>query len=197
MYHNSLIAPILHILRTQEGCLSEYDLIRQIEANGVMIDVDVASYQLTLFKKHFMVMNALYALQAELAAEGVYLQISALSITITPMTSPDSAGTLLADHVNVKLSEYYLDWRHYDATGEGDVQRLLSDFWRRYAATDKQIMARQVLGVDAGADWTAIREGYRRLARQHHPDKGGDEKKFIEVREAYEILRCCYERIKD
>lgn len=195
MYHNNLIAPILYILRTQEGCLSEYDLIRQIEANGVMIDVDVASYQLTLFKKHFMVMNALYALQSELAAEGVYLQISALSITINPMTSTDSAGTLLTDHVNVKLSEYYLDWSNYDATGEGDVQRLLSDFWRRYAATDKQTMALQVLGMDDGADWAAIREGYRRLARQHHPDKGGNEKKFIEVREAYEILRCCYERI--
>ncbi len=194
MYHNYLVVPILNILRTQEGRLSEYDLIGQIEAKGVTIDVDVASYQLVLFKKHFMVMNALYTLQSELSAEGVYLQISALSITMTPMTSSDSAGTVLTDHVNVKLSEYYLDWSNYDATGEEDVQRLLTGFWKRYAAIDKQQHALQILGLDADADWNSIREGYRRLARQYHPDRGGDEKQFIAVREAYEILRCGYER---
>ncbi|HEX5636422.1 MAG TPA: DNA-J related domain-containing protein, partial [Gammaproteobacteria bacterium] len=171
MYHNYLVVPILNILRTQEGRLSEYDLIRQIEAKGVTIDVDVAGYQLVLFKKHFMVMNALYTLQSELSAEGVYLQISALSITMTPMTSSDSAGTVLTDHVNVKLSEYYLDWSNYDATGEEDVQRLLTGFWKRYAAIDKQQHALQILGLDADADWNSIREGYRRLARQYHPDK--------------------------
>lgn len=194
MHHNYLVVPILNILKTAEGCLSEYDLMRQIEANGVSIDVGVASYQLVLFKKHFMVMNALYTLQSELSAEDVYLQISAMSITMMPMTSSDTAATFLTDQVNVKLSEYYLDWSNYDATGEEDVQRLLAGFWKRYAAIDKQEHALQVLGLNADADWNSIRDGYRRLARQYHPDKGGAEKQFIAVREAYEILRCGYER---
>ena len=131
-------------------------------------------------------------MQTELASEGVYLQISALSIALNSATH-DSAGTGLSDHVNVKLSEYYLDWRHYDKTGEADVTSLLDGFWQRYTATDKQQLALRTLGLNTDADWTMIREGYRRLARQHHPDKGGDDRKFIEVREAYEILRCCYE----
>lgn len=46
-----------------------------------------------------------------------------------------------------------------------------------------------ILGVkkDAGAD--DIRRAYRRLAHEHHPDKtGGDDKKFREINEAYQVL---------
>jgi len=46
----------------------------------------------------------------------------------------------------------------------------------------------ETLGVnrDAGAD--EIKRAYRRLASQHHPDKGGDKNKFQEIEEAYRIL---------
>lgn len=193
MYHNSLTIPILHILRNRQSSLSEYELIRQIESNGVLFNVGAGSDQLTLFKKHFMVMNALYTLQAELVTEGVYLAVSALNIALTQGVT-ENTGTHLPDHVDVKLREYYLDWNNYDATGETEVLQLLAGFWRRYAAADKQQYALQILGLDTDADWLSICEGYRRLARQHHPDKGGDEKEFIAVREAYEILRCSYQR---
>lgn len=33
-----------------------------------------------------------------------------------------------------------------------------------------------------------IKKAYKRLVRVHHPDKGGDEKKFKEVQAAYEVL---------
>ena len=44
------------------------------------------------------------------------------------------------------------------------------------------------LGVakDAGPD--EIKKAYRKLAREHHPDKGGDAEKFKKVQEAYEVL---------
>ena len=32
----------------------------------------------------------------------------------------------------------------------------------------------QVLGINENADKQAISEAYRDLARQHHPDRGGD-----------------------
>lgn len=47
-----------------------------------------------------------------------------------------------------------------------------------------------ILGVSAKdnpSDET-IRTAYRRLARKHHPDKGGDEKEFIKIQEAYHVL---------
>lgn len=45
-----------------------------------------------------------------------------------------------------------------------------------------------VLGVGQGAPDGDIRKAYHKLAREHHPDKGGDAEKFKKVQEAYEIL---------
>lgn len=48
----------------------------------------------------------------------------------------------------------------------------------------------QVLGIDRGATKEDIKRAYRRLAHQHHPDKdGGNEEKFKEVNEAYQVLK--------
>lgn len=47
----------------------------------------------------------------------------------------------------------------------------------------------QILGVNKGASAEEIKIAYRKLAHKHHPDKpGGDEKKFKEINEAYQIL---------
>lgn len=46
----------------------------------------------------------------------------------------------------------------------------------------------KVLGVDKNASKEEIKQTFRKLAHQHHPDKGGDEKKFKELNEAYSVL---------
>ena len=46
----------------------------------------------------------------------------------------------------------------------------------------------QTLGVDRDATPDQIKRAYRKLASQHHPDKGGDVKKFQEIEEAYRTL---------
>ncbi len=48
----------------------------------------------------------------------------------------------------------------------------------------------EVLGVGKDASPDEIKKAFRRLAVQHHPDKeGGDEAKFKEINEAYEVLK--------
>lgn len=46
----------------------------------------------------------------------------------------------------------------------------------------------QTLGVDRGASPDQIKQAYRRLASQHHPDKGGDKARFQEIQSAYDTL---------
>ena len=44
------------------------------------------------------------------------------------------------------------------------------------------------LGLKRGATDADIKKAYRSLAMKHHPDRGGDEKKFKEISQAYEFL---------
>jgi DnaJ domain len=64
----------------------------------------------------------------------------------------------------------------------------------RYAESGGRIrtLPRQCLKV-LGLDWDVqdlaeIKKAYRSLASLHHPDKGGDSKRFVAVRQAYEQL---------
>ncbi len=46
----------------------------------------------------------------------------------------------------------------------------------------------ETLGVAKTASPEEIKRAYRKLASQHHPDKGGDTAKFQQIEEAYRIL---------
>ncbi len=46
----------------------------------------------------------------------------------------------------------------------------------------------KALGVPRTATADEIKKSFRKLARTHHPDAGGDESKFKEINEAYEVL---------
>lgn len=44
------------------------------------------------------------------------------------------------------------------------------------------------LGVPRDADQETIKRAFRKLAMQHHPDKGGDPNEFQKINEAYNVL---------
>ena len=47
----------------------------------------------------------------------------------------------------------------------------------------------EVLGISRNADDREIKRAYRKMAIQHHPDKGGDEQKFKELSEEERATR--------
>jgi DnaJ-class molecular chaperone len=44
------------------------------------------------------------------------------------------------------------------------------------------------LGVSKEASKDDIKKAFRKLSLEHHPDKGGDEEKFKEISNAYDVL---------
>ena len=46
-----------------------------------------------------------------------------------------------------------------------------------------------ILGVPRNASEKELKQAYKKMSMQHHPDRGGDEAKFKEVNEAYSTLK--------
>jgi len=170
------------------------------EGYSIVEDDDQVSNELALYRKNFIVMNALYQLQKEIQNEGYYLYISSLRILMVPLSSGHPAK-LPADididkQAEMAMSQYYLDWSNFDATGQEEVEGLLSNFWRQYTEythccgnEDKRSWYLEVLGLKSDASWEHIQLAYRQKAALHHPDKGGTGQQFIEIREAFEFLK--------
>ena len=53
-----------------------------------------------------------------------------------------------------------------------------------------------VLGVNKNASDADIKLAYRKLAKEHHPDKGGDTNKFAEINAAYDQIKDADARAK-
>jgi molecular chaperone DnaJ len=47
----------------------------------------------------------------------------------------------------------------------------------------------EILGLQKNASEDEIKKAFRKAAVEHHPDKGGEEAKFKELNEAYEVLK--------
>ena len=46
-----------------------------------------------------------------------------------------------------------------------------------------------ILGVDKSADDAEIKAAYRKLAKEHHPDRGGDNELFAKINAAYDSVK--------
>jgi len=195
MQLNPFLRPIAKLLRSHAAPLSEYELLQQLAFtdNDLKLSSE-SSGDLALFRKHFLVMNALYQLQPIFKDEGFHLVISALKIELINCNQPSNDQSNLQEIIHQpgdeKIKAYYLNWDEFAQSDQESVETLLNSFWQRYFATDEEFSALNTLGLEEGSDWPTIRSRYRQLASQHHPDKGGKSARFIEIREAYELLAC-------
>lgn len=197
MHSNPLVTPVLQILREHPEGLSEHELLTRLALEDSALQSLLGdSAELQLFRKHFLVMNALYSLRPRLLAEGFCVNISPLKIQLQSVST--ASGESLPDAAGQQaLSDYYLDWQHFEQSSCDSVEKLLRSFWQRYFVEDNQLAALAVLQLEASANWTEIRNRYRRLAALHHPDRGGEAEQFRRVQEAYELLACCRSPVRN
>ncbi|MCF7483534.1 DnaJ domain-containing protein [Vibrio sp. J1-1] len=188
---NPLLWPILELLRKRPSGWKVHTLASQLSEQGYIHQLDPSADK-DLFKKNFLIMNALYQLQEHLCPEQ-WLCVEAMNITLTGKV--DSSFTAM-DHRD-PLREYYLDWEHYEAS-EREVRGLLNEFWLAYkrhiggnCATElDRAKALYLFELDGSATRTDIRKRWRKLAFRWHPDcKGGDAERFRTLCEAWNVLR--------
>lgn len=117
---NPVLPQVLSELRQHPEGVSEYFLMRTLEEQHAFDDLDTGGV-LALYRKHFIIMNALYDLQQVLwEEEQRVLEISPLHIELHK--SQGDADRVQSDSL---LSEYYLNWNNFDQTSADDVQRLM------------------------------------------------------------------------
>lgn len=178
---------VMAILRAHGGAMTEYGLITALgERDGLLPASEaVFSTPLTMFQTHFLLFHCLYRLRSTLRRErSGDLSIHCLGIELRPFLM--ASGDLERYD---PLQEYYLDLNQLSSTTEDDVTALLQSFWRRFIPPHAHMGALQVLGLEEGADEAEINARYRRLAMQHHPDRGGDQARFQQISEAVRVLR--------
>jgi hypothetical protein len=87
---------------------------------------------------------------------------------------------------------YSLDRAKLEADGSVWCREARDDFFTlphdeyQRSGQDWRPWELATLGLKAGASPEQIKSAYRRLARQHHPDCGGDPERFKELQRAYE-----------
>lgn len=183
----ALEAAILEIVKSHQSGISEYDLIRKLQASDHLPDCSFHDY-LPLFRLHFVVYHTLYRLRNRLwKEEKGHLEISALNIALRPY-KPGKSSLAEPD----PLSEYYLNLDNLENTKESDVITLLSHFWDKFHAGERRQLALTVMELEEPVDFPTIKRQYRRLAKRHHPDHGGDKRRLQQVNEAMEILKKWY-----
>lgn len=188
---NPLLWPMLEILRKQPFNWKVHTLASSLGEQGYISKLD-DSPDKDLFKRNFLIMNALYQLQDTLYPDS-WLQVEAMDIQL--MSSMEALRHKIDIHD--PLREYYLDWRNYEAD-EDEVRRLLNEFWTTYqkfiggssvASVDKT-KALSLFELNTDATPAEIRKQWRKLALRWHPDReNGNAERFRVLCEAWNVLR--------
>ena len=168
--------------------ITEYDLIRALRARGFFAFLPpppAPPHQ--LFRAHFLLFHALYVLRGRLlSSRQGDLAIAALCIRRLP-SQPGDTTLAPCD----PLASFYLDWANLDVTTEKDVSELIDSFWRRLGSMDTRAAALGELGLEDPVSDATIKLTWRRLAMEHHPDRGGDNERLQAINAAVDHLLTC------
>jgi len=183
---DTFMALLLEILQLHPEGVSEYDLLQHLRGDTRSgLETARSAGSEDLFRTHFLLFHFLYRLREKMRATGTGdMDIHTLSIRW-------HAAAALAPQALTQpepLRDYYLDLDHLEGTTRADIDAMLGRFWARFDRYDRRREALEVLGLSDTADGAAVLHQYRRLAMQHHPDRGGDPGRLQAIHAAMTIL---------
>jgi hypothetical protein len=180
-------------------------------------DMEIASASpLDLYRNHFALFHLLYRLQEEFYQEGVYLHVHFMRIFLAeyPVSGKcryyiddtgqfcgadcagennycpfhrNSVGESAVEALSIKY--FYLDRDNFDRLDEKTAEAFLQGAWdllTRYGEYEKSL---SVLGIIGAPDLRTVKRNFRRLAMEHHPDRGAEShRRFNEINRAYRLL---------
>lgn len=172
-------------LQRHPNGIKEYELLQNLKPLGYFkLSDDSCSTPHELFQAHFLLFHALYVLRNQLlVSKQGWLEIEALNIQLLPYQQGTDALTM-----HDRLAEYYLDLTNLEHTSNDDVNKLIASFWTRLNKHDKRDEALAALGLKDPVSNSTIKETYRKLAMEHHPDRGGDNTRLQAINNAISIL---------
>ena len=190
---SELDAALLHLVGSEPQ--SEFDLIKKLQGSPwALFASDCLTSELALFRTHFVLFNALYRMRNEGRSHGLFeLEIGATRI-VRQSYRENIQGTHELDKPD-PLAAYYLDWQNLDDTTESDVQALIDGFWRRFTGAELPVSdlelnkALKTLSLESMPTEPTLKRHFRQLSFNHHPDRGGCPKTFLNIKTAYELVK--------
>jgi hypothetical protein len=184
-----LVADVKQILRYHPGGLGEHRLFQLLHDYGHSeFAVESIRNPKELYVSHFLLFHCLYRLSNELCGQGLYLDVNPVKIRLYPSTNTGTNAVASHD----VMASFYLDLNNIDAMSDKQIHDLLGKFWQRYFARDERMDALEQLDLPPDADYDSIRSRYRELAREHHPDRGGEHARFQDINQAMDTLKKYY-----
>ena len=172
------------VLKKSPQGLSEYDLLEALKAQGYFEFLSSPTLPDELFQAHFLLFHALYLLQAKLLEQqSAILEIHTLKIVLSPYAQAEQGL-----QQNDQLMAYYLDLANLENTSEDDVYQLLASFWNKMNNFENRDAALAELGLKDPVADKDIKQEYRRLIMQHHPDRGGSTEKIQKLNDVIKSL---------
>jgi hypothetical protein len=208
-YSYETLSPLLDTLfailkRHPEG-LTEYELMQALEKEPLFRPWNARREansrggeagwsDLDLFRSHFFLFHLLYRLRDLLIEERHYiLSIFCLEIRLHPFQEADvQRGSSPLPAEADPMRSYYLDLSNMEGMDEEAVRELIDGFFHRFEAYYRAEEDLSILGLPEDTDFSVIRQRYRTLAFECHPDHGGDAEQFTRLHEAMDRLSKLY-----
>jgi hypothetical protein len=171
-------------LERNPGGISEYDLMQALKEQGYFDFLSSPAMPHEIFRAHFILFHALYLMRDQFyESKTGALRIEALNIQLLPY---QTGKQNLQDADNLRT--FYLDLKNLHETSEDDVYEMLASFWKKYQGVESRESALAELGLQDPVKDKVIKQSYRRLAMQYHPDRGGDNEKLQKINDAIKLL---------